>query len=107
MTAPVTSSPELFMTLDALTDLLERSAELGVLAIRREMEPRKDLVSQRELWRRFGRRWVESRVRARKLEPVQIGPAENSPIYYSVFQATALFTAKKNARLMFLHRRQS
>lgn len=93
---------EVYMTPEALAALMEQTAEVAVLRYREQEDPEKDLVSQREVWRRFGRAWVQSRVRARQLDPVQIGPHANSTIYYSIKQVTALRAAEKQARLMYI-----
>lgn len=88
------------MTPEALASLMEQTAEVALLKYRETRGPEKDLVSQREVWRRFGRAWVQSRVKARQLDPIQSGPHANSTIYYSLRQVTALRAAEKQARLM-------
>lgn len=90
------------MTPEALASLMEQTAEVAVLKYRETQDPEQDLVSQREVWRRFGRAWVQSRVKARQLDPIQIRPHANSTNYYSLRQVTALRAAEKQARLMYI-----
>lgn len=90
------------MTPEALASPMEQTAEVALLKYRETRDPEKDLVSQRKVWRRFGRARVRSRVKERRLDPIQIGPRANSTIYHSLKQVTALRAAEKQARLMYI-----
>lgn len=65
-------------------------------AIVRQTRAKDDLISQRQAYDEFGRRWIEQRTAPQgKLTPVRQGGAKNSKLMYSRFEIASLIEAER------------
>lgn len=65
-------------------------------AVVRQTRAKDDLISQRQAYEEFGRRWIEQRTAPQGvLTPVRQGGAKNSKLMYSRFEIAALIEAER------------
>jgi hypothetical protein len=65
-------------------------------AIVRQTRAKDDLISQRQAYDEYGRRWIEQRTAPQgTLTPVRQGGAKNSKLMYSRFEIASLIEAER------------
>lgn len=71
-------------------------ATIVAAAIVRQTRPNDDLISQRQAYEEFGRRWIVKRTApAGVLKPIRQGGAKNSKLMYSRLEIAALVEAER------------
>lgn len=71
-------------------------ATVVAAAIVRQTRSKDDLISQRQAYDEYGRRWIEQRTAPQGvLTPVRQGGAKNSKLMYSRFEIAALIEAER------------
>ena len=71
-------------------------ATIVAAAIVRQTRPHDDLISQRQAYEEYGRRWIEQRTAPQGvLTPVRQGGAKNSKLMYSRFEIASLIEAER------------
>lgn len=53
-------------------------------------QPKKDRITQRQAYIKFGKTWVDRHTLDGKLQALRNGEKRNSPVYYSLAECTAL-----------------
>lgn len=71
-------------------------ATVVAAAIVRQTRSKDDLISQRQAYDEYGRRWIEQRTAPQGvLTPVRQGGAKNSKLMYSRFEIASLIEAER------------
>ena len=71
-------------------------ATIVAAAIVRQTHPNDDLISQRQAYEEFGRRWIVKRTApSGVLKPIRQGGAKNSKLMYSRLEIAALVEAER------------
>lgn len=75
---------------------IKQLATVIAAAIVRQTRAKDDLISQRQAYEEFGRRWIEQRTAPQGvLTPVRQGGAKNSKLMYSRFEIASLIEAER------------
>ena len=85
-------------------EMLTTAAELGAAKVTAEVMPQRDLISQNEAYRRFGRRTVEH-LKTRGLSPRRMGEAANSKLAYSLSELRSMTAALDTADMVISMRK--
>ena len=82
----------------ALSDVMYETmtaADLLAAAIVKRMQPSKDEITQREAYRRYGKKWINDATEQNLLHTRRKGDALNSPVMYSLTEILALQESEK------------
>ena len=82
----------------ALADVMYETmtaADLLAAAIVKRMQPSKDEITQREAYRRYGKKWINDATEQKLLHTRRKGDALNSPVIYSLTEILALQESEK------------
>lgn len=71
------------------------AADLLAAAIVKRLQPSKDEITQREAYRRYGKKWVDNATDKDLLHTRRKGEALNSPVMYSQTEILALRESEK------------
>ena len=71
------------------------AADLLAAAIVKRIQPSKDEITQREAYRRYGKKWVVEATEQNLLHTRRKGDALNSPVMYSLTEILALIESEK------------
>lgn len=74
---------------------IEEFANLVALAVVKIQRPKDDLISSRQAFEEFDRRWIESRTKAGLLSTIRRSGAANSKRLYSRTECAALLEAER------------
>lgn len=78
-----------------IQQIMLETSNLVALAVCRMLSPKSDLLSTREMFAKYDRRWLQYHIERGNLKGLKTGPAKNSPVRWSRLEIEALLEAEK------------
>lgn len=87
------------MNIRDIQNALIESADLVALAVCRRNAPKSDMMTQRELYNSYDRKWINYHIQQKNIRGIKAGAAKNSAVLYSRLEVEALLKAEKIDRV--------